>query len=113
MAAGVFDVWCQRSFDDAGGFDSLILANTYRALLSLAGANPKLNVEEMDASRFPVRALQATGVGFVITDEARSDLKRIASDGDTILYGVPEPEPRAAFSSEGQVSYSPPFERQD
>ena len=92
MAAGVFDVWCQRSFDDAGGFDSLILANTYRALLSLAGANPKLNVEEMDASRFPVRALQATGVGFVITDEARSDLEKIASDGDTILYRVPEPD---------------------
>jgi hypothetical protein len=108
VVANNFDIWCQRSFDDAGGFDSLILANTWRALLSLAGDNPKLNEEELDASRFPVRALQATGAGFVITDEARSDLKRVASDGDTILYRVPEPAPRASLSVEGQLAYSRP-----
>ncbi len=100
-------------FDDAGGFDSLILANTYRALLGLSVANPKLNEEKLDASRFPVRALQATGVGFVITDEPRSDLERVGSDDDTILYRVPDPAPRASFSAEGTVELFPAFERSD
>lgn len=108
VAASEFDVWSQQRFDDAGGFDSLILANTYRALLSLSVDNPKLNQEKLDASRFPVRALQATGVGFVITDEARGDLERVGSDDDTILYRVPDPAPRASFSGEGTATYSRP-----
>ncbi len=108
VAAGDFDVWFQRRFDDTGGFDSLILARTYRALLSLAGDNPKLNQEKLDASRFPIPALRATAVGFVVTDEPRSDLERVASDHDTILYRVPEPAPRAIFSGAGTVTYSRP-----
>jgi hypothetical protein len=108
VVANDFDVWCQRRYDDVGGFDSLILANTYRALLGLSGADPKLNEEELDASRFPVPALQATGVGFVVSDEPRNDLERVASDGDAILYRVPDPAPRASFSGDGAVIYSRP-----
>jgi hypothetical protein len=108
VVANNFDVWCQRRYDDTGGFDSLILANTWRALLGMAGSDPKLNEEKLDASRFPVRALQATGVGFVITDESRQDLETVASDGDTTLYRVPDPAPRASFSADGTVIYSRP-----
>jgi hypothetical protein len=108
VVANDFDVWCQRHYDDVGGFDSLILANTWRALLALAGANPKLNEEELDASRFPVSALRATGVAFVITDEPRSDLVRVAGDGDAILYRVPDAAPRASFSGGSTVIYSRP-----
>ena len=96
------------SYDDIGGFDSLILGNTYRVLLRLANADPKLNEEELDASRFPVPALQATGVGFVITHKPRNDLEKIGSDGEAILYRVPDPAPRAAFSAGGEVLYSRP-----
>jgi hypothetical protein len=112
VAAGDFDVWCDQRYDDAGGFDSLILANTWRALLGLAGADPKLNQEKLDASQFPVRVLQATGVGFVVTDEPRNDLERVASDGDVVLYRVPDPAPHASFSdggsAAGTVIYSRP-----
>jgi hypothetical protein len=109
VAASDFDVWSERRYDDAGGFDSLILANTWRALLSLTGSNPKLNEEELDASTFPIPALQATGIGFVISDEPRSDLEKVASDGDAVLYRVPHPSPRASFSdNNGEVIYSRP-----
>jgi hypothetical protein len=106
VVADDFDVWCQQRYDDAGGFDSIILANTYRALLSLAGADPKLNEEELEASRFPARALQATGVRFVITDSPRNDLERIADDGDSILYRVLAPAPRASFVAESSGAES-------
>ena len=108
VAANEFDVWCDRRYDDTGGFDSLILANTWRALLSLSGANPKLNEEKVDASRFPVGALQATGVGFVITDEPRNDLEKVTSDDDAILYRVPDPAPRASLSVAGHLTWSRP-----
>lgn len=108
VVAGDFNVWCERNYDDIGGFDSLILGNTYRVLLRLAGADPKLNEEGLDASRFPVGALQTTGVGFVITPKSRSDLERVASDGETILYRVPGPAPRALFSADGRVKYFRP-----
>jgi hypothetical protein len=108
VVASEFDVWSQRRYDDAGGFDSLILAHTYRALLGLAGTNPRLNEEELDASEFSVPALQATGVGFVITDEPRSDLVRVASDDEAILYRVPHSAPRALLSAQGEIVYSRP-----
>ncbi len=108
VAADYFDVWSQRHYDDAGGFDSLILANTWRALLDLTGADPKLNEEELDASRLPIAALRATGVGFVITDEPRNDLVRVANDGDAFLYHVADPAPRASHSAAGTVIYSRP-----
>jgi hypothetical protein len=109
VAADVFDAWCQKYFDDAGGFDSLILARTYTALLRLAGANPSLNEEKLDAARFPVPALQATGVGFVVTDEPRSDLEKVASDDEAYLYRVSAPAPRASFSGNAaEVTWTRP-----
>ncbi len=108
VAANGVNVWCQERYDDPGGFDSLILAHTYSALLGLYGADPKRNEEAIGASEFPVAALQATGVGFVVTDEPRTDLEEIASDDDEILYRVPHPAPRALLPAGGTVVYSRP-----
>jgi hypothetical protein len=63
-------------YDDAGGFDSILLARFNRGILALAGFAPDTNMQEIDASQFPVKALEATGVRFVITAD---DLSRLAS----------------------------------
>ncbi len=60
--------------DDAGGFDAIFLADSYRTLLALTGASTSLNEEVLDASTWPLNALDATGVRFVITWETRKDL---------------------------------------
>jgi len=83
--------------DDAGGFDSIFLARFYGGVLALAGDKPGLNRQSIDASELPVKALEATGVRFVITTKTRTDLEWAASDEDTNLYRVPHPEPRADF----------------
>ena len=85
--------------DDAGGFDSIFLAPFYRGLLALAGAPRDLNRQWIDASALPVRALEATGVRFVITSKTRTDLALAASDEEVHLYRVANPAPRAAFFS--------------
>jgi hypothetical protein len=109
VAGNDFNVWCQERYDDPGGFDSLILAKPYRALLALNGANPRNNEEELDSSRFSLAALQTTGVGLVIADRPRPDLDRVADDGDYVLYRVPDPAPRASFTqSSGKAVYSRP-----
>jgi hypothetical protein len=83
--------------DDVGGFDSIFLARFYQGILALAGAPPGVNRQLIDGSEFPVKALEATGVRFVITTKTRTDLQLAASDEDTNLYRVKNPAPRAEF----------------
>jgi hypothetical protein len=87
----------QDRYDDAGGFDSIFLARTNRGLLALSGDPPGTNVQEIDASEFPVDALEATGVRFVITTEPRDDLPLVSRTARTYLYRVAKPAPRAEF----------------
>lgn len=84
-------------FDDAGGFDSIFLARFYRGLLALTGDPISVNRQWIDASTLPVKALEATGVRFVITTKTRTDLELVSSDEDSHLYRVSNPAPRAAF----------------
>jgi hypothetical protein len=91
--------------DDAGGFDSIFLARLYRGVLALAGDPPGLNRQWIDASELPVKALEATGVRFVITTKTRTDLEWAASDEDTNLYRVPHPSPRAEFFTGPRVEF--------
>ncbi len=63
----------------------------------MAGDTPGLNRQSIDASELPVKALEATGVRFVITTNTRTDLEWAASDEDTNLCRVPHPAPRAEF----------------
>jgi len=95
-------------YDDAGVFDSLLLANPYRVILRLLGQPPDLNTQDMDASDFTLPALRAAGVRFVVTVAERKDLTlagRSNSEGD--LYRVPDPAPRASFFAEGTVDFVP------
>jgi hypothetical protein len=110
-ADNTFGVWCERRFDNIGGFDSIILSGPYRAILRMIDESPTANEESFDASDFPAPALRAAGVGFVVTDEPRDDLQLVAGAGDRLLYRVPDPAPRAAFApgpAGGTVAYSRP-----
>ena len=90
-------------YDDAGIFDSILLTSPYQALLRLAGLPPDLNEQRVDASEFPVPALQAAGVRFVIRSEDRDDLKLVRSTPVENLYQAPSPLPRATFVTNGRV----------
>ena len=97
-----------QRYDDAGIFDSILLANPYRALLGLAGFPRNFNQQRVDASAFPIPALQFAGVRFVITSDARDDLECVRASAGENLYRVPQPVPRAAFFDASQVDRVPP-----
>ena len=90
----VLDLKLSYDHDDAGGFDAIFLADTYRSLLALTGAPPKSNEEVLDASTWPVHALEAAGVDFVIPWGARKDLLLMTSAAGLQMYRVPNPDPR-------------------
>lgn len=92
-------------YDDAGGFDSIFLASFNRGLLALAGQPPDLNQQVIDASTLPVRALEALGVRFVITQETRQDLELAGSTDDANLYRVANPAPRVEFFAGEQTQF--------
>ncbi len=99
--------WYRDRFDDVGIFDSILLANPYRAVLGLAGAPPDLNVQDLDGSRLPIPALQGAGVRYVITPLERGDLALVSGSGGVYVYRVPDPWPRFAFFSNGQTNFAP------
>ncbi len=97
--------WSRDRYDDLGGFDSIFLARFDRGLLALAGDPADLNRQFIDASELPVRALEATGVKFVVTSKTRSDLALISRTDDANLYGVANPAPRARFFKAGEAQF--------
>ncbi len=92
-------------YDDAGIFDSILLANPYRAMLGLAGLPRDLNEQRVDASEFPIPALEAAGVRFVITSDQRDDLALVRETETENLYRVPNPAPRVAFFGRDQIDW--------
>jgi hypothetical protein len=96
-------------YENVGGFDSILLAGYYRAMLPLMDAPATLNVQFIDASSLPLRALQATGARFVITSEPRDDLPAVGELDGSHVYRVPGAAPRAEFlPPPGTVRYSRP-----
>ena len=86
-----------RSVDDAGVFDSILLARPYAALMSLADMPAGYNEQNLNGSSFSERALATTGVRVVVTLRTRPDLE-FAGGGDTVrVYTTRNPAPRAAF----------------
>ena len=108
------DPMYRARYDDAGIFDSILLANSYRALTAFACWPPDANEQRLNASEFPLAGLQAAGVGFVITSEERKDVQPVASTDSENLYRVLNPAQRTAFLSEinsvrsGDAVYSRP-----
>ena len=84
-------------YDDAGVYDSVILAAPYRTILGLNGYAPDLNTEFLDASAFRLVALQAAGVRFVLRPDSRADLEVVDRSESLVLYRVPNPAGRADF----------------
>ena len=101
------DGWFRYRYDDAGIFDSVLLANPYRAILGIAGAPRGLNVQQLDASALPVPALQMAGVRFAILSDERRDLELASHTEDAFLHRVPNPVPRAAFFAAEQALFAP------
>jgi hypothetical protein len=96
-------------YEDVGGFDSILLAGYYRAMLPLMDAPAALNVQAIDASSLPLRALQATGARFVVTSQPRDDLPAAGELDGAHVYRVPGAAPRAEFlPPPGAVRYSRP-----
>ncbi|HLW76460.1 MAG TPA: hypothetical protein VKS01_05730, partial [Bryobacteraceae bacterium] len=87
-------------YDDASGYDSIFLADTYRDLLPLMGVSPRLNEEIIDAASWPVPALEAAGVKFVITWDQRKDLEFVTEENGLRMYRVANPRPRATAQYE-------------
>ncbi len=97
-----------RSFDDAGFFDSLPLAAPYRAVMRLAGSPPGRNEEAFSAgAELPADALARLGVVCVFTSAKRRDLGTIASNGAWGIFSVPLPDARASHPS-ARVEYRRP-----
>jgi hypothetical protein len=87
-----------REIDDVGFFESIMLAKPYAALADLSGVPPTTNVQHVDGSELPVRALASTGTRLVIsTQRDRPDLRLVSGNSKLRSYAVPNPLPRAAF----------------
>ena len=98
----------QDRYDDAGGFDSIFLVRFDRAYLALAAKPADTNEQVFDASVLPPKALEALGVGFVITTVERKDLAQVAKNDDELLYRVPNPSPRVSFFAASRAEFADP-----
>jgi hypothetical protein len=95
----------QRRFDDIGSFDSLLLVKPYRAILGLAGAPPRINLQVLDGITLGRRALEAAGVVLVFTPQFRPDLILLGRSSDLNMYLVQDPVPRAGFYGTQSVAF--------
>ena len=96
------DTAYRTRYDDAGIFDSILLANPYRAFLAFSGLPADTNEQRMEGSELPLPALQASAVRIVITSTERPDLEKLSESDDEYLYRVPNSSPRA------EAAYSRP-----
>lgn len=95
-----------RRSDDVGFFDSIVLARPYRAMLDLASAPEDLNLQALDGSSLPLRALQALGASLVVTTRPRNDLAPLARAGPIAGYAVPAAATRATFFPLSRVRFA-------
>jgi Bacterial membrane protein YfhO len=96
--ARILSLGLLKHADDAGAYDSIFLAAPYQELIRLTGSPAGLNEEVLDASTWPLAALQATGVRFVITPATRTDLPLAASAAGLQMYRVPNARARVSLA---------------
>ena len=93
-----------RYFDDAGFFDSLMLARPYAGVLALAGSPPGRNTQAWNAgAELPPAALAALSVHLVVTSTKRKDLPAAFENMSSGVYRVPAPAPRASYFAGDRV----------
>jgi hypothetical protein len=93
-----------RRFDDVGFMDSIMLARPYRALLRLSGAPEDANLQALQGSALPARALSNLGVQYVVTRRVRRDLPLALSDPYHV-YLVPFSTRRASFFPQHRIQF--------
>jgi hypothetical protein len=94
-----------RTTDDVGFFDSIMLSNSYRLILDLAGASPELNIQTFNGSEMSPRGLAALGVKFVVTTAKLDELQKAGQVIGINIYRVPSPAQRAEFFDNSRVQY--------
>lgn len=93
-----------RRFDDAGFFDSILLARPYTAIFEMGAAPAGYNAQSFRASTLPAHALANLGVRFVVTPRKKNDLQRVLTERYH-LYAVPAVNPRVAFFPPNRVLF--------
>jgi len=94
-----------RTVDDIGFFDSIMLARPYRLILSLSGSPRDLNIQNFNGSKMSSRGLTAMGVKFALTAAKRDDLHSEGQIHSINLYSIASPSKRAAFFDNDQTQH--------
>lgn len=105
---GTLIVPLNRTLDDIGFFDSVMLARPYRAFLELGGAPEGINLQSAHGSQFAVRdarALRAAAVKFVVTLLDVPTLKQVDLLPGYKTYAVPDPAERAQLYPIDRVQF--------
>lgn len=97
-----------RTIDDVGFFDSIMLARPYRFIMEQTGAPPDLNTQKVSAFELSARALAAAGVKYLLTGHTRERLDYLGNVGEYNLYAVPDAAPRARFFADASIIYRTP-----
>ena len=97
-----------RTVDDAGFFDAVSLAYSYRTVLALSGLDPRSGAEYLRGSDMPIKLLAALGSRVVVTTKTMQGLDRLAECDTVIAYLVPSPAARAAYFVQRSVSFPTP-----
>ncbi|MCS7034442.1 MAG: YfhO family protein, partial [Phycisphaerae bacterium] len=85
-----------RMLDDVGFFDSIILANPYRALLRMEPRLGRQNIQQLNGSQLRPETLAHFGARLVVTRDNRPDLPKVL-DGVLKIYQVPGATARASW----------------
>ncbi len=93
-----------RTVDDVGFFDSIMLARPYRAFLALNGSSPQTNTQTLDGSTLPAPALAGLCAKVVISSRPREDLQLMEAKEFANAYAVPDPLPRTTFFPDTEVT---------
>ncbi|HVT90589.1 MAG TPA: YfhO family protein [Tepidisphaeraceae bacterium] len=96
-----------RTVDDVGFFDSIMLAKPYRWMIDYGRLDARLNVQHMFSGQVPSQVLEAAGVKAVITTSTRPDLQLITDGGRLKAYVTRSPARRADLFPLDRVHFIP------
>lgn len=103
----ILPISINRTVDDIGFFDSIMLARSYRLVMNLAGMAPDLNIQNFNGSEMPQLALAAMGVTTMLTTSHRKDLMASEQIRGINVYQISSPARRAEFFAADRIRYLP------
>lgn len=102
-----FELRANRQYDDAGFFDSIMLARPYSLMMDLSDAPKNRNIQQVDGSSYSVRALEAAGVKLVFSMQPLTGMRVIGESAALHCYATPAPARRAEFFPLSNVRIAP------